>query len=507
MTPGTPDPNQPANPGQVDGEGCVYPASVKTIASQLDAKYPPHQTTHVAAWRAYEQDMGNTPARDGGTPDPTGGTDCGHPAIGATDTAEVATTADQYTTRHDPFVWFHSVIDNEAECDANVVPLGTLGPTGTPLPTGHLARDLQSEKTTPRFAFITPNLCDDGHDGTCAGPNSTGGHVGGLTGADEFLRAWMPLILGSPAYKHGDMLVVITFDESDTDGPGDSVSCCNEQPGPNTHAPGDAGDDDRQRSSWWRADRRSSLNAKYVVAGSTDTTGSYNHYSALRSYEDLLGLTTAGNDGEGHLGFAARAGLAPLGLMCFGQAQPRPQRVPLTRHGGSTPEVSPAGGARLVARHVGDVLGCRQPDHRHVRPALEDLGRHPQGQRARRHDHVVRDDGIGADRRAPADHGPVQDDAARPGQRVVLERASLEVGQVPDHAAVADDGGETRAGVDDRAVLDGGPRADRDRAVVAAQDRPGHTLDAGPMVTSPMTTASGWTKAPSSICGATPPSS
>ena len=159
--------------------------------------------------------MGNTPSRDGGTPDPTGGTDCAHPAIGATDTAEVATPEDQYTTRHNPFVWFHSIIDNTAECDANVVPLGTLGPNGTPSPTGHLAEDLKSQKTTPRFGFITPNLCNDGHDDPCAGPDSTGGHAGGLTGADEFLQAWMPLILGSPAYKSGDMLVVITFDESD----------------------------------------------------------------------------------------------------------------------------------------------------------------------------------------------------------------------------------------------------------------------------------------------------
>ena len=91
VTPGTPDADQSVNPGQVDGEGCVYPASVPTIASQLDAKYPPNTTSHVAAWRAYEQDMGNTPSRDGGSPDPTGGTDCGHPAIGAPDTAEVAT--------------------------------------------------------------------------------------------------------------------------------------------------------------------------------------------------------------------------------------------------------------------------------------------------------------------------------------------------------------------------------------------------------------------------------
>ena len=44
VTPGTPDANQAANPGQVDGEGCVYPAAVPTIAAQLDAKYPPNPT-------------------------------------------------------------------------------------------------------------------------------------------------------------------------------------------------------------------------------------------------------------------------------------------------------------------------------------------------------------------------------------------------------------------------------------------------------------------------------
>ena len=86
VVPGTPDANQALNPGQVDGEGCVYPSAVKTIANQLGAKYPPNRKTDVASWRAYEQDMGNTPARDGGVPDPTGGTDCGHPGIGATDT-------------------------------------------------------------------------------------------------------------------------------------------------------------------------------------------------------------------------------------------------------------------------------------------------------------------------------------------------------------------------------------------------------------------------------------
>jgi hypothetical protein len=316
VKPGTPDANKAVNPGQVDGTGCVYPSPVQTIANQLDAKYPPNKTTHVAAWRAYEQDMGNTPSRDGGKADPSGGTDCGHPAIGAADTAEVATPTDQYTTRHDPFVWFHSIIDNTALCDANVVPLGPLAANGTPSPKGHLARDLHSLKTTPRFGFITPNLCNDGHDATCAGPNSVGTTTGGLVGADDFLRTWMPMIATSPAYRSGQMLVVITFDEADDN---DTQACCGEASGPNTHAPGDAGDATDAQAPGGGQVGALLLNSKYIVAGSTDTRGVYNHYSALRSYEDLLGLTKGGTDGAGHLGFAAAKGLLPFGSDVFPQ--------------------------------------------------------------------------------------------------------------------------------------------------------------------------------------------
>jgi hypothetical protein len=59
------------------------------------------------------------------------------------------------------------------------------------------------------------------------------------------------------------------------------------------------------------------LNPKYVAAGSVNTTGAYNHFSALRSYEDMLGLTSGGDDGLGHLGFAADSGLVPFGPDVF----------------------------------------------------------------------------------------------------------------------------------------------------------------------------------------------
>ncbi|HVA10089.1 MAG TPA: hypothetical protein VNG12_25490, partial [Acidimicrobiales bacterium] len=194
VTPGTDDPNTATYPGQVDGNGCIFPAptatssGAPTIANQLDAVYPPSPVTHVASWREYAEDMGNDPRRDGGATDPLGGTDCAHPTVGGTDGAAFAEAGDQYATRHNPFMYFHSIIDNTAECAANVVPLGGVAVgssssfNGTPLPdsfTGHLANDLSSEATTPKFGFITPNLCDDGHDATCAGTNVEGGKTGG----------------------------------------------------------------------------------------------------------------------------------------------------------------------------------------------------------------------------------------------------------------------------------------------------------------------------------------
>ena len=74
--------------GQAIGTGCVYPATVRTIADQLADK--------GLAWKAYMEDMGNIPTRESAT--------CGHPAIGAPDPAHRAVVGDQYATRHNPFV-------------------------------------------------------------------------------------------------------------------------------------------------------------------------------------------------------------------------------------------------------------------------------------------------------------------------------------------------------------------------------------------------------------------
>ena len=51
------------------------------------------------------------------------------------------------------------------------------------------------------------------------------------------------------------------------------------------------------------------FNARHIVPGSVNGVGQYNHFSALRSYEDLLGIDQGGDDGHGHLGFAAKPDL------------------------------------------------------------------------------------------------------------------------------------------------------------------------------------------------------
>ena len=51
VTPGTLDPNQALYPGQVDGQGCVFPQSVQTIGNQLDRSVPADDRQRLAPVR------------------------------------------------------------------------------------------------------------------------------------------------------------------------------------------------------------------------------------------------------------------------------------------------------------------------------------------------------------------------------------------------------------------------------------------------------------------------
>jgi hypothetical protein len=251
--------------GQISDSGCVFPASVPTVANQL--------TNAGLTWKGYMEDMGNLPTRESPT--------CGHPAVGSPDLTQKAVPGDGYATRHDPFVYFHSIIDNTTLCNSDVVPLGTTTgtlPPGTPPGTTGLAKDLQSVSSTPNFSFITPNLCNDGHDSPCV---NQAGQASGLANIDAFLQQWVPLITNSPAFKK-DGLLEVTFDEADT---GDASSCCGEVPGPAAPSPGITGPGGGRIGTV--------LLSPFIHPGTVSTVP-YNHYSSLATIEDLFRLAKLG---------------------------------------------------------------------------------------------------------------------------------------------------------------------------------------------------------------------
>ncbi|MHB8680480.1 MAG: alkaline phosphatase family protein [Acidimicrobiales bacterium] len=255
--------------GQAIGTGCVYPTSVPTIASQLDAK--------GLTWKAYMGDMGNVAGRESPV--------CGHPALNSQDNTQSAVTGDGYVTRHNPFVYFHGIIDDAKYCDSHVVPLGsTTGalPAGTPTGTTGLYTDLQSVSTTPNLTFITPNVCDDGHDFPCT--NQATPSTSAVADIDAFLSKWVPIITGSPAYQQDGMLAIV-FDEAS---PTDGSACCNESVQPDTPLPGISG---------FGGGKVGAVVLSPFVKGGTVSNVAYNHYSLLGSLEDVFGL--------GRLGYAA----------------------------------------------------------------------------------------------------------------------------------------------------------------------------------------------------------
>ncbi|MDQ1686718.1 MAG: hypothetical protein QOC82_3455, partial [Frankiaceae bacterium] len=267
--------------GQAIGSGCVYPTNVKTLADQLSKR-------HIS-WAGYMDQMGNTPSREQRR--------CGIPTLtnSGLDDTQTATAADQYAARHNPFVYFHSVIDS-GRCKRHVVPLT------------FLPKALKRVKTTPRFAFITPDLCNDGHDKPCTGKDARGSNAGGLVSVDHFLSTWIPRIKHSKAYRKNG-LIIITSDESTTS---DATSCCNEQPGPSDPLPGISGPG---------GGRVGALVLGHCVRRGARDPVPYNHYALLRSLEDLYRVHHGGSDRRGHLGYAGVAGLRPFGRDLFARCR------------------------------------------------------------------------------------------------------------------------------------------------------------------------------------------
>ena len=191
-----------------DGTGYVFAGP--TLVDQLAA--------HGIGWKAYMEDM----------PSPCFG----------------GSSSGGYAKKHDPFMYFTSITRSPAQC-------------GRVVPHGRLSSDLAAG-TAPPFLFVTPNLCDDGHD--C--PNSV---------ADGWLKREMGMVTGSGWFRQGGS-VVITWDEGGTDN-----GCC-----------GDA------------AAGGQIATIVVTAAGHRRLDTSGDHYGTLRALEEdygvgLLGSSNAGN--------------------------------------------------------------------------------------------------------------------------------------------------------------------------------------------------------------------
>ncbi len=286
---------------QAIGQGCVYPANIPTLMDEME----PAGLTWAGWMEDMQFELNGDPDRDParpavGTPEAS----CVQPKVSDTspDGTNGSDETEQYSARHNPFVFFESIIGNEetaaarARCDANVLDLQRLPDA------------LKSARTTPNFNLIVPDNCHNAHDASCAD-----GGAGGLERADEFLREWVPQIMNSPAFAKG--LLLIVADEANIANPADpdfATACCGQliHPGPNTPLPGIFGPGGGRQGAL--------VLSPYTLPGQVNDTA-YNHFSFLRSMENLFGLNTVDLDASPDDGYLGYAGLpAEEGMRAFG---------------------------------------------------------------------------------------------------------------------------------------------------------------------------------------------
>jgi len=276
LTPGTQGAEE-----QVSGHGCVYPSSTQTLAGQLTAKH--------LTWKAYVEGIDEAGAAQGASGA------CAHPALGAADptSAQTPPAGQSYATFRNPFVYFHAVIDSPS-CAKDDVGLSAL------------KVDLKkSAKSTPSFAYIVPDRCHDGNPMPCAP-----GAPAGMGPADGFLQKVVPEILGSKAYKESGLLVITTDEAPSTGEFADSSSCCGQPSFPNL-PPSTAGLGLGPKGG---GEVGALLLSPFVKSHTTDSQEEYNHFSLLRTIEDLFALK--------HLGYAGSSGVKSFEASVFSAYTP-----------------------------------------------------------------------------------------------------------------------------------------------------------------------------------------
>ncbi len=147
----------------------------------------------------------------------------------------------EYAVRHNPGPYFTKLTN----CATNDVPYTKL------------AGDLSSGKL-PAFSFVTPNLIDDMHDGTVAQ-------------GDAWLAKNLPKILHSSEYRSGHTVIFVTWDEGEG---GHSNRCATNTTDVGCHV--------------------ATIVISPTTAPGTKSGKLFNHYSLLRTAEQLLGLPPLG---------------------------------------------------------------------------------------------------------------------------------------------------------------------------------------------------------------------
>lgn len=233
-------PGTESTEGQVEGNGCAYSATTKSLPEQLAEK--------ELAWRAYvdRSEAGEEPPLPANQP------------------------ADCFATWRNPFAYFHSIVDT-GECDE--------GDPGL----AQLAKDLALKpEKFPTLAYISPA------PPTPASPAAT----------EEELKTIIPSIQSSFAYKDGG-LIVITSAQAPQEGEGaDSSSCCISPEYPNLPAPEskeEAAGPVKEMGGGGRVG--AVLISPYIEAGTTSETY-FNHFSLLATVEELFGLEKLGYAAE-----------------------------------------------------------------------------------------------------------------------------------------------------------------------------------------------------------------
>ena len=159
----------------------------------------------------------------------------------------------EYAVRHDPAPYYRNLAFCKAKRAVRHGPKISFDVPYTP----QLASDLRTN-SLPAFSFITPNLIDDMHDGS-------------VQQGDSWLSVNLPAIFDSSEYQAGQVVVFVTWDEGEG---GSSNNCAT-----NTSDIGCS---------------VATIVASPSTPVATQSGVLFNHYSLLRTTEQLLRLGALG---------------------------------------------------------------------------------------------------------------------------------------------------------------------------------------------------------------------